>query len=259
MSESSLTVPQESKPALQPEISIAQLMQGVVQAGITPASVDVMERLCALRERENAAFARREFAQAFAKLQADMPQIVACKAVPGSKPDEVRYWYAPFEEIMTKARGALQANGFSIRFDTDIADGRVIVTCKLMHVGGHEESNKFAARIGNGPPGSSDAQKDGAATTYAKRFAICAALNIFIEKEDTDARIDDFSGLTADQANELRKLVKETKADEAKFFATFGAADYSAIPSSRFDDALGLLKRRKAKLATETHAEDQRF
>jgi hypothetical protein len=221
------------------------LMAATLAAGITPETVGVMERLCALQERQEQKAAERDFAAAFAQLQSDMPQIVACKPVPDNS-GNVRYSYAPYEEIMGKARSALNRNGFAITFDTDIADGRVIATCTLIHTGGHSRSNKFACRIGQGPPKASEAQGDGAATTYAKRFALCAALNIVIE-HDSDARGEGGDTVTEEQAEKIRKLCSEVKADAGRFFAWVGAADFEQVPASKYSDAIAMLERRRNK------------
>src|SRR6185295_8599860 len=114
----------------------------------------------------------------------------------------------------------------------------------LQHVDGHHHTNKFAVRIGSGPPKATETQADGAASTYAKRGALCDALNIVVEHDD-DARAEGGT-ITADQAKDLKKRVLATGSDE-KFFLQFaGAATYEAIPAAK----LGLLDaqlRRKEK------------
>jgi hypothetical protein len=223
----------------------ASLIAAVIQTGMTAENVGVIERLCALKEREAKQEAERQFAQAFAALQNETPSIIASKSVPG-KNGEVRYYYAPYEEIMRKVRPLLSAHGFAITFDGDTKDGRVIATCTLIHIGGHSRSTNFACRIGSGPPHSSEAQGDGAATTYAKRFALCAALNIVIE-HDSDARAEGGDTVTEEQAEKIRKLCKEVNADAAKLFAWAGAADFEQIPASKYSDVVAMLEKRRNK------------
>lgn len=228
----------------QPQASTVDLIRAVIDSGINAESVGVVERLVALKEREQASWAEREFASAFAKLQANMPQIVACKAVPDNT-GAVRYTYAPYDEIMTKARPVLTECGFGITFDTSIADGRVTVTCTLIHSSGHSRSNKFQCRIGSGPPKSSEAQGDGAATSYAKRFALCAALNIVVEQDDNDGRSEgDLTTITAEQAAELRLACEETKTDMHKFCAWLGASGFDDIKAKDWERASAKLQER---------------
>ena len=232
------------------------MLQGAlsnIQSGqITPEHVDVLGKMMDLYERNEKRQAEKDFAAAFVKLQTEMPQIVACKAVPGND-GTIRYKFAPFEEIMTKARPILSACGFGITFDTDIAEGRVTATCTLMHTGGHSISKKFACRIGSGPPKASEAQGDGAATTYAKRFALCAALNIVVETDD-DARGEGTDTITPEQAESLRARCVATKSSESKFLAFADAESFYTILASNYaklDDVLSKREKAKPRESTE--------
>jgi len=234
------------------EMTTGDLIAATIQSGVTESTVAVVERLCALRERENALQAERDLSSAFVKLQTIMPQIVASKAVPGND-GTVRYKFAPYEEIMTKAKPALTECGFGITFDTEIADGRVTATCTLIHAGGAKLTKKFACRIGSGPPKASEAQTDGAATTYAKRFALCAALNIVVETDD-DARGANTDTITPEQAESLKARCAATKSSESKFLAFADAESFDTILASNYaklDDVLSKREKAKPRESTE--------
>jgi len=200
-------------------------LRAAVERGVTAENVAVIERLTDLYERVQAKDAEKRFAAAFVLLQADMPNIRATKSVP-DKYGNLKYLYAPYEEIMAQVKPLLQKHGFTVTFSTDFDEKRVIQSCTLQHIDGHSRTNKFAARIGNGPPGSSDAQGDGAASTYAKRFALCNALNITIETDSdgrTDARAEG-EAISEDKVQMLNELLAETKSDRVKFLAMAGVA-----------------------------------
>jgi hypothetical protein len=225
--------------------STGALIAAVIQSGITADNVDVIERLCALKEREEARDAAREFADSFSQLQTETPKIVACKAVPDNS-GNVRYSYAPYEDIMKAVRPLLAKYGFSISYDQDILEGRVIVTCKLKHKAGHSESNKFACRIGSGPPKASEAQGDGAATTYAKRFALCAALGITIERDDSDGRDGgDTSTITEKQAADFRLRCEAVGIVPAKFLKWLQADRFEDIRAKDYDMANAEIAKRE--------------
>lgn len=234
-SESQLALPQA-----QP--STAQLIGAVIDRGITADSVNVVERLVALRRDEQAHEAEREFVRDFVALQADIPAMEASKAVKNNDGTH-RYNFAPFEEIMKEVKPLLHRHNFAVTFDNETVDGRVIVTCTLMHVSGHSRKNRHGARIGKGPPGSSEAQAEGAASSYAKRFALCSALNITIET-DTDAR-DVSDNITAEEAEELQAGVEETGIDAPKFLAWLKASEFTNIPSNRLEEAREQIKKRR--------------
>lgn len=238
----------ETQLATVPPPSTANLIAAVIESGITPDSVSVVERLVALKEREEARNAQREFADAFAALQSEMPKIVASKVVPGKVEGSVRYKYAPYEEIMEAARPVLTKHGFSLTYDQDIMENRVVVTCKLRHKGGHTESNKFACRIGSGPPMSSEAQGDGAATTYAKRFALCAALGITIESDDNDARnVGDMRTITKEQAADFRLRCEECGVVFEKFLKWLQVDGFDDIKAADWERADAELRKREAR------------
>jgi hypothetical protein len=225
------------------EPSIGQLLS----AGISSGDVATVRELCELRRQERAEDAKQAFAAAFVRLQAETPSIHARKAVPDNS-GGVRYHYAPYEDIMRQVAPLLRKNGFAITFDTEMQDGRAVVTCTLIHEGGHSRSNKFSART-SAPPKCSEAQADGATVTYAKRFALCGALNIVIEEDSDGADARNIGGpISADEVAELRERVSATKADEEKFLRVAGVPTFEQIPQSKLAELRGILARREAKM-----------
>jgi len=224
-----LVLTPESQLAIAPN-PIEQILRAAVDKGVTQENVAVIERLTDLYERLQAKDAEKRFAAAFVALQAGMPNIAASRPVPNND-GSVRYRFAPYEEIMAVVKPLLQKHGFTVTFSTDYLEGRIIQSCTLQHIDGHSRTNKFAARIGNGPPKSSEAQGDGAASTYAKRFALCNALNITVET-DTDGRPDargEGETISEDKVAYLKEQVRETKSDEAKFLQFAGVKSYEEI------------------------------
>lgn len=233
----------ESGAVARPAPTVADMLQTVIDRGISGESVAVMEKLVGLYERMEDKRAEQQFAQAFVDLQADIPRVQATKAVP-NKDGTIRYKFAPFEELMEQVGPMLREHGFTVSFANRVEGNRIVETCTLQHVGGHKRSNDFAVRIGSGPPGSSEAQADGAAASYAKRFALCDALNIVISHMDQDARIIGGT-ITAEQAADLRRRVKETGTDESKFLKFAGVYNYEEIPESKYAILDTNLKRKE--------------
>lgn len=229
---------------VRPQPTVADMLQAVIDKGVTADNVAAMGELVKLYERMEDKKAEREFAAAFVRLQAETRVVKATKAVPNND-GSVRYNFAPFEEIMATVGPILERNGFTVAFSTDFAESRLIKICHLTHVGGHTRENKFAVRIGKGPPGSSEAQGDGAASTYAKRFALCDALNIVVEK-DSDARAEGGS-VSEDQAFELERRVKETNSDVAAFLKFAGAKTFAEISSVKYSMLDELLCKRERR------------
>jgi hypothetical protein len=232
--------------AVSGQAPVAKMLEAVISKGLTSESVGVVERLVELYERMQTKDAEKQFAAAFVALQSEMPPIVASKAVP-DKYGNIKYKFAPYEAIMETVRPLLQKHGFTLTFSMAFADGRVVQSCTLQHTGGHSRTNQFMARVGSGPPGSSEAQGDGAASTYAKRFALCNALNIICE-QDSDGRDDarsDGEPISADKVQYLRELVKETKSDEASFLKFAGSQTYEGIGSANYDRLVAALHKKQ--------------
>jgi hypothetical protein len=222
-------VKQESRAIQHASPSPLDMLQSMIEKGVTTENAAAFEQLVKLSEHMEDRKAEREFAQAFNALQSEMKAVKAMKPVPNND-GSTRYKFAPYEEIMKQVGPLLERHNFTVSFSTKFEEARLIKICTLQHIGGHSRSNEFAVRVGKGPPGSSDAQADGAASTYAKRFALCDILNIQIET-DSDARIEGTT-ISADQAMELRDRLRTVSGDEKAFLKFAGASTFEAISSA---------------------------
>lgn len=229
------------------EPSVGQMLATFIDKGITSENVDAFAKLIELRERMDARDAERQFAAAFVRVQEDMPAIEAVRPIP-DKYGNIKYYYAPLEEIMPKVKPVLLKHGFTMSFNSEIKEDRVILTCTLAHRGGHTKQNISMAKIGSGPPGASGAQADGAASTYAKRRALCDALSIVaeIDTDGADAR-NEGAPISFEQAAYLKEQVKETGANEAAFLSYAGAKTYEEIGSARYDSLVRELAKKARK------------
>lgn len=216
------------------EPSIGSMMESLIKSGITENSVAVMERMMAMKERMEERQAEREFAKAFAALQGELKGFRATKAVP-DKHGKARYTYLPYDEIMAAVNPLAQTHGFSISFSSDFRDSRIIQTCTLQHIAGHHREYQAFVRAGAGPFGATETQADGAAMTYAKRYALCNALNIVIDRSDNDgasndARNEGSGPIGADKVQYLREQIKETGSNEAKLLEIAGVKRWEDCP-----------------------------
>lgn len=223
------------------------MLQGAlssIQRGeVTTQHVEVLSKMMDLYERNEKRQAEKDFAEALTLLQGETIRVQATKKV-DEKPDgSCRYKFAPYEEIMAAVQPMVTKHGFSLTFDTEVGQDRLTSICTLMHKGGHARQNKFAVRYGK-PPGSSDAQGDMSTKSYAKRGALCDALNIAIDHDD-DARAVG-GPISADEAAQLRKRVKALGANEATFLKFAGAETFETIGESRLQDLLDMLERKEA-------------
>lgn len=231
-------------PTLLNTAGVAAMLKAVIDQGINGESVKAVEAMVSLFERVEKRDAEKEFIRAFVELMKEVPAIQATKPVPNDD-GTTRYEYAPFEEIDEKLRPLAMKHGFTYTFSEGQADSaRVCKVCTVQHIGGHTKANSYTVRIGQGPPKTSDSQKDGSAHTYAKRGALCDAFNIVVYGQDNDARIEG-GKITAEQARELEERVKNTASDRAAFLKYAGAKDFAEIAAAKYAMLDASLKRKE--------------
>lgn len=222
--------------------STGSLIEAVIKIGLTEQSVSVIERLVALREREDIRNAELSFNRAFVAMQSEIPVIVASSVIPN------RGKYEKFEDVMRVVHPILNRHGFSVSFSQAADEKRITVTCFLRHEDGHAITTAFSVRVGG--KADSETQADCKASTTAKRNALLQALNIVIrqdifQSDEADAMIEG-GKITDYEAAELRLLCEESGSDVTRFLAFAGAKSFEEITTSRHAD---LLQKLKAKLS----------
>jgi hypothetical protein len=227
----------------------ADMMQAMIDKGVTQENAAAFRELVLLSEHMEDRKAKSEFAADFMALQAELPRVQATKVIP-DKNGNMRSSFAPFEEIDTQLRPIAQRHGFTYSFSEGLFQaGKITKICTVLHRCGHERSNPFSVRVGNGPPGCSEAQADGAAHSYAKRGALCDAFNIVVHGIDNDARLegDTMTPVSKAQADELERRAKMTNSNLPAFLKLAGSATFAGIPASKYEMLDGMLRKKESQ------------
>jgi hypothetical protein len=231
------------------ELSPATLLRDAIKGGLTKDNAEAIATLAKLYRDMEDRNAEREYAVAFAALQRELKGFHATKSVP-TKTGGTKFSYLEYNEIMAKVRPLMEQHGFSVSFSTDFLEARIVQTCTLQHIGGHHRDYKAAVRAGAGPNGATETQADGAAMTYAKRYALCNALNIVVEK-DTDGVPENAKNegapITPEQAQYLREQVRELAINTESFFRMAGAPldKYEEICNGSYPVMVRLIEERR--------------
>lgn len=235
-------------PMRQPQV--AEMLQAVLQKGLTSETVGVVREMAQLLREEKAAEAEKEFNRSFAKLQREMGDVKADKPV-YDRAGKLMYAYCSYEEIHDRVRPHMLANGFASRFSQGMDDkGRIVVTCWIMHESGHSVSNNYTVRPDSkGPPGSNETKLDAGASTVAQREAFCDALNIIRRGRDSDAKMEG-SPISPEKAKELRQRVLNVKGNETEFLKTAGVDSFEKIGTATLE-VLEQLLAKKERLAMQ--------
>lgn len=154
--------------------------------------------------------ARKAFYAALAKAQGKIEGALKDKSNP-----HFRSKYADLGAVWDACRQALSENGIGVLQFPDVVEGerglRVVVETTLTHESGYERSFRLPM-----PVSKPDAQGIGSAITYARRYALMAAVGIAPEDDDVNAAADKKpanSGNGASKNAAARKLYTELQQD----------------------------------------------
>jgi hypothetical protein len=194
--------------------------------------------------RENAA---SEFAAAMARLQPRLPRILKSGMVDfTSQKTGVRQQtpYARYEDILKFVRPLLAEEGFSVSYS--FADGPkgTTCTCTVSHRAGHSKATTTPPLPMDASGSKNAVQAVGSTMSYAKRYALCNALDIVTVDQDDDA--NGSNPLTDAEHGKLTELIEACGLDRnqrrmAAFLAFAGAKSVDAIQRQDFDRCLEAL------------------
>ena len=182
--------------------------------------IDKLERLMEMKEREEAKTAYAAFVVAISNFQAECPTVKKTGTVKDKNGRQI-YTYPKFDTIMKTIQPYMKKNGLSMRFNSDIADNRVKVCCKVSHSGGHTDESFFSCPVEASMAGGANAsQRTASANSFAKRYAAMNALNIAgSDYDDDDAQMlgAEPTYITPEQAASLRDRLTAIDGDEPFF------------------------------------------
>jgi hypothetical protein len=236
------------KPTREP--STGELLAAVVQQGITPASVEVMERLCALRRDEATAANKAAFNRAFFALKREISgmEFYADKEAT-TKSGAKAYSYCSEEEISRKLEPVLFNHGFAMLFGQKKEAQLVTAEITLIHESGHEERREYSLRVGQSNGMKDDTAVDAGSTTSAWRHLVIKMFGLKSRiREESDARnVGAF--ISAEKAAELSDRVAKCGADPVKFLAFAQAESFDKIGEAMLPAIESMLrtKERSAK------------
>ncbi len=216
------------------------MMQIISRAAADPAcDLDKMERLLDMKERIDKDENSRQFNADMASMQIEMPSVAERGTGHNIK-------YATFEDINDVAKPIMSKYGFAVSFKVVETDRGVRVTGLLLHRSGHREETEMT--FPSDTSGSKNAvQALGSSISYAKRYIMCAMLNITTRGEDDNgfAAVPDATVSSA-QASELNALLArckpETQDGVKKIYG-----ELESLSKSDFNKVMAQLKKAVAR------------
>lgn len=216
-----------------------------------------MKELLAMQTEVMARQAKTDFIAAFHNMQMELPVLSpkgqieikdkVTQAIIQSTP------YAKFADIMDVVKPILDRNGFILRFRTDgVADGRVVVVGILSHRNGYYEESTLTLPI-DASGSKNNVQGIGSSTSYGKRYATIALLNLTSRAkpdEDDDGAVGgdaSMAPITDEKFKTLEAKIVSSGADRVKFREHFHVDSIRELPQKEFDTAMKMLEQKEAR------------
>jgi len=240
-------------PAAQTLPAAVTPMDMIDKALASGASPEALEKLLALQERWEANQAKRAFDTAMAEAKAELPRVLKNKKADFETKTGGRtsYAYETLDALSAAIDPVLHRFGLSYRYSSKVENGQISVTCIVSHSQGHkEETTLQCAPDTSGAKNS--VQAIGSATTYLQRYTLKLALGVSASTDDdakTAAGAPELAmTITADQFQELRDMLEETKDKEADMLAYVGAQAMEDMTLAQYAKAKAVLVKKLAKM-----------
>lgn len=217
-------------------------MVSMLERAAKSPDIDVqkLEKLLDMQERILNRNALMAFNAAFSDMQSMLPVITERGEIKVG--DTVRSRYAKFEDINEAVKPILKQHGFGLNFHTHTDNEKIKVTGVLMHREGHSVETDMELPADNSGSKNS-VQSIGSSVSYAKRYVMCALLNITSRGEDDDA--ESIERITEVQAADIKSLIKKVGADEYKFLKYLKVDSVENIPAKAYQYAVDALERKR--------------
>lgn len=168
--------------------TIEQNPQNLIALAIQNGSnIEQLEKLMALKERWDAAIAKKSFLAAMASFQNHVPTIQKKKLVnyPNKAGGYTNYKFAELGEIDETIKETLSKNGLSKRWEIAEQGDNIICTCIISHLDGHSEKTTMSS-IKDNSGGKNEIQSRASAVSYLQRYTLIGALGLTTASEDND-------------------------------------------------------------------------
>jgi hypothetical protein len=228
-----------SQLATTPQSSAVTMIREAMSSGVSP---EHLRELLAVRRDWEADEARKAYNFAISDFQRRAPII--------SKGDKAYdKEYARMDRIWREIRPLLTELGLSVTWQIcELREGNLChVEGQLRHRDGHGEKLAIDVPVPEIIKGQNKAQQMGSASTYAKRYAMTAALGI-VTGDDDDGHKAGTLFVTHEQAEQITELVETCRGlsdfNEPVFWKWAKAESATEIEAARFGDVVKSLKNK---------------
>lgn len=225
----------------------ASILSAITAASTNPdVDVDKLERLMGMYRELKGESAEQAFFTAMQEAQAEMPQVVR-----DADNDQTKSKYARLETISAAMNPVITKHGFSMSFGTADSphEKHYRITCLVAHREGHHREYHADVPIDaagmKGQVNKTPTHAFGSTMSYGRRYLKLLIFDIATKLDDDDGNAAGNDVVTEEQVADIRAMIKEIGADEAKV-AEYARVDaIEDIPARHFDKVMRALKERK--------------
>lgn len=206
-------------------------------------SVEKMQAIMDMQERQMAKQAEINFNEALARLQPMLPHVEKKGMIKFTDKNGVERNtpHARYEDIDEAIRPHLAVEGFSLSFNTEWGDQGVTAFGTLSHKDGHSRTAEM--RLPLDTSGSkNNLQAMGSTITYAKRYLVGMLLNIVTMYQDTDGSLP--IPIDEKEIKQIRELLKKGRFQEASFCKAFEIEKLENLNKEQLKTAMVQLKNK---------------
>lgn len=219
-----------------PQVDQNDPMLSMIERVCSDPNFDIqkMEKLVEMRNQEMQRVAKIDFNRDYAEMQELLPRVVS-----DHRNNQTNSNYAKIEDINNIVLPIINKKGFGVSFKIISQDDKgITVRAILSHKQGHEEFTDLFTPLdragAKGTVNKTDIHATGSAITYAKRYAICALLNISVGSDDDGNAAGVNKPVSETQAELLKeKLMQCPQEIMDKFRENYG--DVGNVPAKQFD------------------------
>lgn len=195
------------------------------------SDIDKLERLLAMKERLDLRDAELAFSEAFANMKPALPVIRHDRYN-----DQTQSKYATLRQVNETVDPILKQHGFSTRFRTHQTETHASATCILQHIKGHKEETTITLPLDlagiKGTKNKTSVHAVASSTTYAKRYAKLAALDLVTGDDDGNGAANELP-LNETQQETIKSLLMGCSGVTRDWFAeTYGSVAY--VPRNHY-------------------------
>ena len=199
--------------------------------------IDKLERLIAVKERQELRAGEQAFNEAMSKAQAEMRPVAA-----DLHNSQTRSRYASYAALDRAMRPIYTQHNLSLSFDTEPAgEGFITVVC-LVSLGGY--TRRYSVPMpsdGKGAKGGDVMTKThavGAAMTYGQRYLLKMIFNVAIGEDTDNGGEVAVKRITQKQADTIREAIEAAGKNREMFLKLFKIEQVEDLRADLYDTAM---------------------